>query len=75
MSDAYLRIPQHRAIFCWLIFMVLIPSTTCFCRRNGMLDRWIIDKARLIQEEILLAYQTYQFHVVVQSYIIFVWLI
>ncbi|HLB43105.1 MAG TPA: isoleucine--tRNA ligase [Gammaproteobacteria bacterium] len=32
-----------------------------------MLDRWAVDKTRLIQEEILKAYETYQFHLVVQA--------
>lgn len=32
-----------------------------------ILDRWVVDKARLIQEEILEAYATYQFHVIVQK--------
>ncbi len=32
-----------------------------------MLDRWIVDKARLIQEDILEAYASYQFHQVVQK--------
>jgi isoleucyl-tRNA synthetase len=32
-----------------------------------MLDRWVLDKARLIQESILEAYDTYQFHLIVQK--------
>lgn len=32
-----------------------------------MLDRWALDKARLMQEEMLEAYGTYQFHVVIQK--------
>lgn len=32
-----------------------------------MLDRWAVDKARLIQEEILEAYATYQFHLIIQK--------
>lgn len=32
-----------------------------------MLDRWAVDKARLMQEEILQAYETYQFHIIVQK--------
>lgn len=32
-----------------------------------MLDRWAVDKARVFQEEIREAYDTYQFHVVVQK--------
>lgn len=32
-----------------------------------MLDRWAVDKTRIIQEEILEAYSTYQFHAVVQK--------
>jgi isoleucyl-tRNA synthetase len=31
------------------------------------LDRWAVDKARLVQEEILKAYETYQFHVIYQK--------
>lgn len=30
------------------------------------LDRWAVDKTRLLQEEILKAYETYQFHVIYQ---------
>src|SRR3989338_3218273 len=32
-----------------------------------MLDRFLVDKTRLIQEDILKAYETYQFHLVVQK--------
>ncbi|RDI42819.1 isoleucine--tRNA ligase [Aquicella lusitana] len=32
-----------------------------------MLDRWAVDRARLMQEEILEAYNTFQFHLVVQK--------
>ncbi len=32
-----------------------------------MLDRWAVDKARLLQQEILEAFHTYQFHLVVQK--------
>ena len=32
-----------------------------------MLDRWAVDKARLVQAEILDAYNDYQFHVIVQK--------
>lgn len=32
-----------------------------------MLDRWAVDKARRIQEEILEAYETYQFHLIIQK--------
>lgn len=32
-----------------------------------MLDKWIVDKARIIQAEIVDAYETYQFHQVVQK--------
>lgn len=32
-----------------------------------MLDRWAVEKTRLIQDEILEAYGTYQFHMVVQK--------
>lgn len=31
------------------------------------LDRWAVDKARRIQEEVLKAYETYQFHLIVQK--------
>lgn len=31
------------------------------------LDRWAVDKARLIQEDILKAYETYQFHIIYQK--------
>lgn len=32
-----------------------------------MLDRWIMEKARIIQEEIKEAYESYQFHLIVQK--------
>jgi isoleucyl-tRNA synthetase len=32
-----------------------------------LLDRWAVDRARSIQEEILNAYETYQFHIIVQK--------
>ncbi len=32
-----------------------------------MLDRWIMEKARVIQEEIKEAYESYQFHLIVQK--------
>ena len=32
-----------------------------------MLDRWVVDRARSIQEEILQAYDSYQFHLIVQK--------
>ena len=32
-----------------------------------MLDRWAIDKARLLQKEILEAYDSYQFHLIIQK--------
>lgn len=31
------------------------------------LDRWVVDKARLVQEEIIHAYDIYQFHVIYQK--------
>jgi len=31
------------------------------------LDRWAVDKARMVQEEILEAYSTYQFHLIIQK--------
>jgi isoleucyl-tRNA synthetase len=31
------------------------------------LDRWAVDKARLVQEEIIEAYDTYQFHIIYQK--------
>ncbi len=31
------------------------------------LDRWVVDKARLVQEEIINAYESYQFHAIYQK--------
>ncbi|HSW71218.1 MAG TPA: class I tRNA ligase family protein, partial [Gammaproteobacteria bacterium] len=31
------------------------------------LDRWIVDKARLVQDELLQAYESYQFHLIYQK--------
>jgi len=31
------------------------------------LDRWVVDRARLLQEEIIQAYETYQFHTIYQK--------
>lgn len=31
------------------------------------LDRWVVDKARLVQEEIIKAYEAYQFHLIYQK--------
>lgn len=32
-----------------------------------MLDRWVVDKTRLVQNDILKAYETYEFHLIIQK--------
>ena len=65
-SDAYRRI-RNTARFLLANLHGFDPSMHLLEPDNMlMLDRWIVDKTRLLQEEILQAYETYQFHLIVQ---------
>lgn len=67
MSEAYRRI-RNTARFLLANLHGFDPEKDLLSPEQMiMLDRWAVDKTRLIQEEILEAYSTYQFHAVVQK--------
>ncbi|MBX3709747.1 MAG: isoleucine--tRNA ligase [Gammaproteobacteria bacterium] len=67
MSEAYRRI-RNTARFLLANLHGFDPEKNLLQPEQMLeLDRWAVDKTRLIQEEILKAYSTYQFHSVVQK--------
>lgn len=66
-SEAYRRI-RNTARFLLANLYGFDPNVHLLEPENLlMLDCWVIDKARLLQQEIIDAYQTYQFHLIVQK--------
>lgn len=66
-SEAYRRI-RNTARFLLANLQGFDPDRHMLEADNMLiLDRWAVDKARLVQEEILKAYETYQFHLIVQA--------
>lgn len=67
MSEAYRRI-RNTARFLLANLDGFDPEKDMVATDDMlMLDRWAVDRTRIIQEEILEAYSTYQFHAVVQK--------
>jgi isoleucyl-tRNA synthetase len=66
-SDAYRRI-RNTARFLLANLNGFEPTQHAVAPENRLaLDRWIIDRVRLLQEEVLKAYEEYQFHTVYQK--------
>ena len=67
ISDAYRRI-RNTARFLLANLHDFDPKKDIIPSRNMlMLDRWIVDKARQLQQIMLDAYETYRFHVIYQE--------
>lgn len=67
MSEAYRRI-RNTARFLLANLHGFDPEQHLLAPDDMlMLDKWAVDKTRLIQEEILEAYSTYQFHLIIQK--------
>lgn len=67
MSEAYRRI-RNTARFLLANLHDFNPEINLLAPEDMLaLDRWAVDKTRLIQEEIRAAYATYQFHLAIQK--------
>ncbi|HEX4045823.1 MAG TPA: isoleucine--tRNA ligase [Gammaproteobacteria bacterium] len=66
-TETYRRI-RNTARFLLANLAGFDPVTDLVATKDMLaLDRWAVNKTRMIQEEILAAYQSYQFHVVAQK--------
>lgn len=67
ISEAYRRI-RNTARFLLANLHDFDPAKQCVKTDDLLaLDRWAIDKTRLIQKEMMDAYETYQFHLIIQK--------
>lgn len=67
IADAYRRI-RNTGRFLLANLFDFNPSTDCVAHQDMLaLDRWIVDKAYQLQQEIIAAYDEYAFHLVYQK--------